>query len=147
METAFLKGFLAEIYLSIIIFCQLLLNTNFINKTKFNYPILYKETHSQNIIFFFTLIFLLINSKINGIFPNLLLINNDGTLVDGFYNTSWNTGSSITLATNTWVNIQVTWNGTDLKTYLNTILLGTTQPGGTAARSCSSRPCSARGCR
>ena len=81
MEILFLKQFIIEIYLTIIIFYQLLLNTTFINKTKFKEIGLDRETDSQNIIFFFTLIFLLINSKINGIFPNLLLINNDGTLV------------------------------------------------------------------
>ena len=60
-------------------------------------------------------------------------INDDGTLLSGFYNNGWYNGSAITLPLNQWANIQVTWNGTDLATYLNGTALGTTQPGGTAA--------------
>jgi hypothetical protein len=40
-------------------------------------------------------------------------------------------GTPITI-TNTWMNIQVTWDGTDLATYIDGVLIGTTQPGGTS---------------
>jgi hypothetical protein len=41
----------------------------------------------------------------------------------------WNMGTIFTITLNTWINIQATWNGTNLSTYINGSLLGTTQPG------------------
>jgi hypothetical protein len=61
---------------------------------------------------------------------------NNGTFNGGFYNSSgWSNGTNITLTTNLWTNIQVTWNGTNLKTYINTSLIGTTTPGGVSVDS------------
>jgi hypothetical protein len=54
---------------------------------------------------------------------------NNGTYNGGFYNSGWSIGTNITFTTNLWTNIQVTWDGTNLKTYKNTSLLGTTTPG------------------
>ena len=41
-------------------------------------------------------------------------------------------GSSVTLTNNVWKNIQVTWDGTTMKTYTNGTLSGTTTPGGSS---------------
>jgi hypothetical protein len=47
----------------------------------------------------------------------------------GFYNAGVGDGTSFQLPMNLWTNIQGTWNGSNLKTYVNGVLLGTTQPG------------------
>jgi hypothetical protein len=44
----------------------------------------------------------------------------------------WYSGSAIPLVNGLWVNIQITWNGTSMITYVNGTLLGTTTPGGTS---------------
>jgi len=46
--------------------------------------------------------------------------------------TGWVAGNDITsyLNNNTWFNIQGTWDGTNLKTYVNGVLLGSSTPGG-----------------
>jgi hypothetical protein len=54
------------------------------------------------------------------------------SLTGGFFNGSWRTGTTITLTDRIWTNIQVTWEGTNLRTYINAALLGTTQPGETS---------------
>ena len=55
---------------------------------------------------------------------------NNGTYNGGFYvNPTWFNGTNITFTTNEWTNIQVTWDGTNLKTYKNSSLVGTTIPG------------------
>ena len=51
-------------------------------------------------------------------------------LTGGFYQGPWRVGNEITLTDGDWTNIQVTWDGTNLSTYINATLLGTTQPGG-----------------
>jgi hypothetical protein len=54
----------------------------------------------------------------------------NGTFYAGFlYPTTWAQGTGIPYVNNSWINIQVTWDGTNLRTYLNSTLLGTTQPG------------------
>jgi len=59
-------------------------------------------------------------------------VGNGNTLV-GFYNGSnWSNGSSYSFILNTWTNIQVTWDGTNIITYINSILLGSITPGGTS---------------
>jgi hypothetical protein len=60
--------------------------------------------------------------------------NNNGTFYGGYFsNPSWISGSGFTLTNNVWTNIQVTWNGTNLSTYINSGLIGTTQPGVSSA--------------
>jgi hypothetical protein len=56
------------------------------------------------------------------------------TFSGGFYDGAggWKNGTQITLTNDVWTNIQVTWDGTSVKTYINATLLGTTTPGGTA---------------
>lgn len=56
----------------------------------------------------------------------------NGSIVAGFYNTTWHTGQAITL--NGWTNIQATWDGTNLKTYVNGVLVDSSQ-GGTSVDS------------
>jgi hypothetical protein len=48
-----------------------------------------------------------------------------GTFGGGFLKSgAWYRGSNITLETNTWINIQVTYDGVNMKTYINSALLG-----------------------
>jgi len=47
----------------------------------------------------------------------------------GFYNAGFGDGTTFQLPMNLWTNIQGTWDGSNLKTYVNGVLLGTTQPG------------------
>jgi hypothetical protein len=56
------------------------------------------------------------------------------TFSGGYYDGvgGWKIGTQITLTNNVWTNIQVTWDGTSVKTYINGTLLGTTTPGGIA---------------
>ena len=70
---------------------------------------------------------------------NLSIGNNDlftvsENKVNGGFNTGgWFYGSTIQLVNGQWTNIQVTWDGTSMRTYINSTLLGTTTPGGTSA--------------
>ena len=52
-----------------------------------------------------------------------------------FYTGAWFIGSTYTLTNGSWTNIQATWDGTNLSTYINGILLGTVATGGTATDS------------
>jgi photosystem II stability/assembly factor-like uncharacterized protein len=55
----------------------------------------------------------------------------NGPFTGRFYNdTTWYQGNQITLINGVWINIQVTWDGSFISTYINGSLLGTTQPGG-----------------
>jgi len=56
---------------------------------------------------------------------------NNGELECGFFNSnnSWYDGASFRLTQNVWTNIQASWNGTILKTYINGVLYDTYQPG------------------
>jgi hypothetical protein len=47
-----------------------------------------------------------------------------------FYVDSWMSGSTFTINNGVWTNIAVTWDGTNMATYINGTLLGTTTPGG-----------------
>jgi hypothetical protein len=58
---------------------------------------------------------------------------NDGNASGGFYNGTWQYGITFTLTNNIWTNIQVTWDGTDLNTYIDGVSLGATQPTGASA--------------
>lgn len=59
---------------------------------------------------------------------NLLLGLGTGQLTGGFFSAGFKAGSVINLTLNVWTNIQVTWDGTSIKTYINGSLLGTTKP-------------------
>jgi hypothetical protein len=52
-----------------------------------------------------------------------------------FYSSAngWSHGSAITVTPNTWMHICVTWDGTNMITYVNNALIGSTTPGGVAA--------------
>jgi hypothetical protein len=54
------------------------------------------------------------------------------TPIGFFYGGPFNNGTPISLTLNVWTNIQVTWDGTNMRTYINGSLLGTTTPGGVA---------------
>lgn len=55
----------------------------------------------------------------------------------GFFSTttSWNFGTEFDLSGNEWLNIQFTWDGTDIKTYINGSLIGTVNHSGSTASS------------
>jgi len=61
---------------------------------------------------------------------------NNGKIQCGFFDTNlyWKNSSDITL-TNSWMNIQATWDGTVLKTYINGTLFNTVTPGGVSTDS------------
>ena len=71
----------------------------------------------------------------NAFIANVALgdISGNGTYQVGFLNTTWRKSGTLSVTNGNWTNIQATWNGTDLKTYINSTLIATTQPGGTAA--------------
>ena len=48
---------------------------------------------------------------------------------------SFNVGTSFTYTLNTWIHMVGTWDGTNMKTYINGTLRGSTTPGGTAVDS------------
>jgi hypothetical protein len=52
-----------------------------------------------------------------------------------FYTGGWFIGSTYTLTNGSWTNIQATWDGTNLSTYINGNLFGTVVTGGTATDS------------
>jgi hypothetical protein len=70
---------------------------------------------------------------------SLFIGRNESTspITGGFFTivSAEKTGVAIQLTTNAWVNIQVTWDGTNMRTYINGSLLGTTTPGGEAVDS------------
>ena len=61
-----------------------------------------------------------------GVNMNVSIVDNsNGQLIAGFYNGAWQTGQPLTL--NGWTNIQATWNGTTLKSYVNGTLTDSSQ--------------------
>jgi hypothetical protein len=67
---------------------------------------------------------------------NLLIGYNIGNpLCAGFFGGDFSVGSAISLISGAWTNIQATWDGTNLSTYINSTLIGTTTPGTTAVDS------------
>lgn len=54
----------------------------------------------------------------------------DTEFVGGFFSSAWNIGAPQTFALNTWVQMTVTWDGTDVKTYINGALVDTTNYSG-----------------
>jgi len=52
-----------------------------------------------------------------------------GSFDGGFYSGTWYDGTSFEMG-NVWTYYQITWDGTTIKTYINSALLGTTTPGG-----------------
>ena len=61
---------------------------------------------------------------------NIAIVDDSVGLTAGFFNGAWYTGQSATL--NGWTNVQATWDGTNLKTYVNGTLTDSSQPGGTS---------------
>ena len=57
---------------------------------------------------------------------------NNGTFCGAFYTGGWQDGTAITLTTNQWTNIQCTWNGSNLITYINGSSIGSVALSSTA---------------
>jgi photosystem II stability/assembly factor-like uncharacterized protein len=65
---------------------------------------------------------------------NILIGYPDVAILHGaFFNGAFYLGSTITLTDGAWTNIQVTWDGINMKTYINSSLLGTTPLSGISA--------------
>ena len=62
-------------------------------------------------------------------------LNNDGDLYGGYKNTVWNIAGGYTPTTNTWTNATVTFDGTDIKFYINGTLNDTTNAPGSPTQS------------
>jgi hypothetical protein len=63
--------------------------------------------------------------------PMAIIINytNSVNLEVGFFNVGFYAGSSFQLPMNIWTNIQATWDGSYIKTYINGSLIGSVAPG------------------
>ena len=85
----------------------------------------YKNTGNQTGQSSCILTQLLDNSNIN-----LQFSSTSGKIKGSFYDGTLRQGTEIQLINGLWTNIQITWNGTNMKTYINGSLLGTVQPGG-----------------
>ena len=72
----------------------------------------------------------LLGQNYNGAFMNLNILNDESNV--GFYSLNWHYGSTVSLVIGAWTNIQVTWDGTYIITYINGVLLGSVQCGGIA---------------
>jgi hypothetical protein len=62
-------------------------------------------------------------------------INDATNFTTGFHDNSWQTSTSFALTLNKWYNIQATWDGTTLNTYINNVLNSTNTISSTAANS------------
>lgn len=58
--------------------------------------------------------------------------NSTTTFSGSFESTGWAYGSPITVTTGQWISVYVSWDGTNMRTYVNGSLTGTTQPGYTS---------------
>jgi streptogramin lyase len=72
--------------------------------------------------------------------PNLIIgdaaENNNNTFCGGFFSSSsFYTGSTFSLTNNRWTNIQISWDETNLNTYINGNLFQSVQPGGSSVSS------------
>jgi len=68
----------------------------------------------------------------NGGSINIMIGNWDGVMTPAFnvgYYNWYRSPNTISLVTNKWTNIQVTWDGTNMKTYVDSTILGTYTPG------------------
>jgi len=79
MDLIILKSFIPEIFLSFCILSQLVFNAYLINNLRYNFPIIDKEIFWQTTFILFCLLFLLINSKIEGFFSNFIFLNDSGS--------------------------------------------------------------------
>jgi len=75
MDNLIFKAFIPEIFLSFALLSQLLYNVKKITTFKYNFPLMDKEILFQFYFILFIILTLLLNVNIEGIFSNLLLIN------------------------------------------------------------------------
>ena len=81
----------------------------------------------------------IVTQQFIGTSVNLMLgYFNAPNLSMSYYGPWYTSPNTITLVDNQWTNIQVTWDGTNLATYVNGNILGTAQPGFTMADAGSS---------
>jgi hypothetical protein len=74
MDSLIFKLFIPEIFLSLCILFQLLINSYIITNLKNNFPLLNKESFYQVIYILICLLALLFNSQIEGGFSNFLFL-------------------------------------------------------------------------
>jgi hypothetical protein len=68
----------------------------------------------------------------NGI-SNMFLFADQSNFNVCFFNQGFFRGNVFNFVLGDWTNVQATWDGTSMKTYLNGILYGTTTPGGSSS--------------
>ena len=76
-----MRSFLPEIFLSLSILIQLVFNAYLITDLRFNFPLIDREILSQTFFILFILFFLLLNSKVESSFSNLLFLNDCGSYI------------------------------------------------------------------
>ena len=76
MDGITLKSFVPEIFLSLTILLNLILNIILINNLRFNYPLINREIFIQCFFILICLFFLVLNNKIEGYLFNFLFVNN-----------------------------------------------------------------------
>ena len=79
MDSTVLKSFLPEIFISIFILFQLVINVLILYDITNSYPTVFKEVIIQTLFMLFCLLFLLWNNKIEGFFHNFLFLNDLST--------------------------------------------------------------------
>lgn len=81
MDFLVFKSFLPEVFLNICLLGQLTINPLLIKNNKNNTPILYKEIFLQTFFILISVLLLLLNSKVEGYFNNLLFINENSSYI------------------------------------------------------------------
>jgi NADH-quinone oxidoreductase subunit N len=81
MDIMILKSFIPEIFLSLCILIQLLVNARLVNTLKNNFPLLNKELYFQVFFILFCTSILILNTDIEGFFFNCLFVNDSSTKI------------------------------------------------------------------
>ena len=79
MDAIILKSFLPEIFFSLCILGQLIVNSRLITNLTYNYPVIDKEVFVQTFFILLCLLLLLSNTKIEGYLSNFLFLNDIGS--------------------------------------------------------------------
>jgi NADH-quinone oxidoreductase subunit N len=78
MDAIILKSFFPEIFFSLCLLAQLVVNSRLITNLSYNFPVIDKEVFIQTFFVLSCLLVLLINTKIEGYFSNFLFLNDIG---------------------------------------------------------------------
>jgi NADH-quinone oxidoreductase subunit N len=78
MDAIILKSFIPEIFFSLCILIQLIVNSRLINNFSYNFPVIDREAFIQTFFILFCLLLLFLNVKVEGYFSNFLFLNDAG---------------------------------------------------------------------